>query len=142
MKTIDVNIEKKKKENKIALSLTTFDKYEPGTQKFYIQALTPTRPKSTEFETPSNSTANLLNKNPGSLGIQMPQVGSCVELEVPKDVTRWFEVKFIPPGTRFIVAFDGGDVTRPRIIGRDYVEEQGAYNSTSQDKSMWNGIRI
>ena len=41
-------------------------------------------------------------------------------LELPKEVARNYPKKFIPPGTRFLVAFIGGDLTKPVIIGRDY----------------------
>lgn len=142
MRTIEVDVNKKVKENKIALNLEPFDKYEPGKKKFFIQALTPTKQMSTEFETPNLPTGNILNKEDISLDLKIPQVGCCVELEIPKDVCRWFQVKFIPEKTRFLVAFDGGDVTRPRIVGRDYIEEQGCYNSPLDDKTQWFGLKI
>ena len=61
---------------------------------------------------------------------QFPKTGSSIMLEVPKEVARWFQTKFIPPGTRFVCNFDGGDSTRLKLIGRDFIEEQGGYNTT------------
>jgi hypothetical protein len=118
-------------DTKIAVSTTTFDKYKPGKQKFFIQALTPTMEKTNQFNKSTASTDNILNKDVGALNIQLPGIGSTLELEVPKDVTRWFETKFIPKGSRFVLAFDSGDSTRPRIIGRDFNSEQGGYNNES-----------
>ena len=142
MKTIDVDVQKKVKENKIALNVEEFDKYEPGKKLFFIQALTPTKKMDPKFETPNIPNGTILNKDAGNLDLKVPQVGSCVELEIPKDVCRWFQVKFIPQKTRFLVAFDGGDITRPRIVGRDYIEEQGCYNSPTDHQSTWFGLRI
>lgn len=132
MKTIDVDVNKKKKENKIAVSLNTFDKYKPGKHLFYIQALTPTKDKNKKFKDSQADLSNVKNKDKGALNAKLPKVGSAIELEIPKEVSRWFETKFIPPGTRFVVAFDGGDATRPKIVGRDYIDEQGGYNNEEE----------
>nr|DAE82534.1 MAG TPA: type VI secretion system component [Caudoviricetes sp.] len=29
-------------------------------------------------------------------------------------------MKFIPPGTRFLVSFTSGDITKPVIVGREF----------------------
>ena len=128
MKALDVNLKDNSKTTRIAVSLDTFDKYMPGKQNFFIAACTPTKTKTKQFMQANSNLGNVLNKNKGSLNAKLPQLGSAIELEVPKDVTRWFEIKFIPAGTRFLVSFDGGNITRPRIIGRDYTKEQGGYN--------------
>jgi len=117
---------------RIAINLETFDKYMPGKQMFYIPACTPTKSKTKEFSQVTNDMGNILNKDKAALGAVHPMVGSSIELEVPKDVTRWFEIKFIPKGTRFLISFDGGNITRPRIIGRDYDKEQGGYNEEEE----------
>lgn len=132
MEALDSNLKDNSYTTRIAVNLNTFDKYMPGSQLFFIPACTPTKTKSKEFSQVTNDMGNILNKNKGALGAVHPMVGSCIELEVPKDVTRWFEIKFIPEGTRFLVSFDGGNITRPRIIGRDYNAEQGGYNETEE----------
>ena len=116
------------KTTQIAISMTTFDKYKPGKQKFFLQSLVPTQELTNEVKSTKLSTSNLLNKDTSGLQVGSVDVGSTIELEVPKDVCRWFQVKFIPPGTRFVVGFDNGDITNPRIIGRDFITEQGGYN--------------
>lgn len=126
---------------RVGINTTVFDKYKPGIQKFFIQALTPTKPKSNNFANTNTSSNNIKNKDLGALNVKAPQVGSVLELEVPKDVSRWFECKFIPQGTRFLVSFE--KITDPKIIGRDYVEEMGGYNSEETEASGgWKGIRM
>ena len=83
----------------IAVCTTTFDKYKPGKQKFFLQALVPMGAKNNEFSSSSADTSNILNKDVGALNIKPCQTGSIIELEVPKDICRWFDVKFIPEGT-------------------------------------------
>ena len=39
---------------------------------------------------------------------------------MPKEVARNLPTKFIPPGTRFTIAFLGGDINKPVVTGRDY----------------------
>ena len=132
MKTIDIGMQAKKEENKIAVGLDTMDKYKPGPHYFYIQALTHTKDKTKEFEQQQKDLSNLRNKDKGPIDgmAQFPKTGSAILLDVPKEVTRRFETKFIPPGTRFVCNFDGGDSTRLKIVSRDYIEEQGGYNTT------------
>ena len=45
---------------------------------------------------------------------------STIMLEIPTDVARKYPVKFIPPGTRFIVTFNSGDITKPVIVGGEF----------------------
>lgn len=126
-----------------AINTTTFDKYKPGKQLFFIQALTPTGDKTNKFKPIHIRNQNIKNKNTGALNINHPQVGYVIELEVPKDVTRWYEVKFIPKGTGFKMILESGDITKPRIISREFLEEQGSYNREPQDGGdTWPGFCI
>lgn len=115
------------KYTEIAILMETTNKYHPGKKQFYLQALTPGQPKTIDTTKENVNTNNLQNLN------DKPQVksiesNSTIILELPKEVTRWFPVKWIPPGTRFIVSFIGGDLTKPMIIGRDYDD----YSSVQQ----------
>jgi hypothetical protein len=103
----------------VAVLMSTCNKYIPGKQTFYIQAMVPMKDKSNNTETETNDTSNLENQDP-NIGVSNVKTGSSIELEVPKEYTRFYPKKFIPPGTRFLVAFTGGDITKPIIIGRDY----------------------
>lgn len=120
--------------NYIATALTTINKYEPGKHKFFLQALTPTQNRSTEFTNDGPTYENILNKDIGALNLNGASVGSCIELELPKEITRWFDVKFIPPGTRFVVSLGNG-ITKLKIVGRDFFNEQGGYNGLDSDNN-------
>lgn len=122
------DVKEHKSVTRVALNLDIIDKYMPGKQLFYIQALTPTKEKTKDFVSINNDMGNVLNKNKGSLNCRMPKVGSAIELDVPKDVSRWFEVKFINPGERFLVSVDGPTPGKIVIMGRDFITEQGGYN--------------
>lgn len=117
----------------VAVLTTTCNKYKPGKHSFYLQSMNATNSQSRITSTERNSTSNLMNKDT-NIGLTQTEVGSNIELYVPKEVARWFETKWIPPGTRFLVGFDGGDITKPKIVGRDYVCEQGKYNDEDEEE--------
>lgn len=103
----------------IAELTTTCNKYHPGKQTFYIPALNPmnTRPNSvTTTQGAANNIDNAEEINANST------IESCsnIVLELPKEIARNYPTKFIPPGTRFLICFIGGDLTKPVIIGREY----------------------
>ena len=94
------------------------NKYKPGYQTFYIQALNPMNLKSNTKQTVSVKNNNIINKKGITSG--KIEVGSNILIEMPKEVARNFPTKFIPPGTRFIIFFLGGDINKPVVVGRDY----------------------
>ena len=93
-------------------------KYKPGYQTFYIQALNPMNLKSNTKQTVPVKNNNIINKKGITSG--KIEVGSNILIEMPKEVARNFPTKFIPPGTRFIISFLGGDINKPVVVGRDY----------------------
>jgi len=103
----------------IALLVSTCNKYEPGEQKFYLQSVTPLKDGAGQDSSVTVSNNNLTNKDSSS-GTSSTSTSSSITLTLPKDISRWYPKKWIPPGTRFIVAFIGGDITKPHIIGRDF----------------------
>lgn len=102
----------------VAVLMQVTNKYHPGVCPFYLQSLTPSQPKTTETQTIPFTGNNLMND--GSIGASSLKSGSTIELELPREIARQFPVKWIPQGTRFLVLFIGGDITKPVIIGRDY----------------------
>ena len=86
----------------VGILTSVCNKYEPGYQTFYVQALNP----------------NIINKNKLTTG--SVQTGSNILIEMPKEVVRNFPTKYIPPGTRFTISFLGGDINKPVVVGRDY----------------------
>ena len=95
----------------VAELTTTCNKYHPGKQTFYIPALNPMNSR------PNDTTEVKENINGSAISVTR---ASNLLLELPKEVARNYPKKFIPPGTRFLVCFIGGDLTKPVIIGRDY----------------------
>ena len=63
---------------------------------------------------------NIMNKDKGALGLSDVTTTDTVILDLPKEVTRNYPTKFIPPGTRFIVSYSNGDITKPVITGREF----------------------
>lgn len=106
----------------IAILLDTANKYIPGVKKFRLQSLSGLNENSISIEERSISKANLLNEDTGNIPISSIKTSSIIELEIPKDVSRNYPKKFIPPGTRFIVSFISGDITKPVIIGREFAD--------------------
>lgn len=102
----------------VAILMQVTNKYHPGVCPFYLQSLTPSQPKTTKTQTIPFTGNNLMNDS--SIGASSLESGSTIELELPREIARQFPVKWIPQGTRFLVLFIGGDITKPVIIGRDY----------------------
>lgn len=104
----------------VAILMETTNKYHPGKCPFYLQAITPTKPKTTDTTTTSLSGKSNLANVDTNIGATNLETGNTISLELPKEVARNYPVKWIPQGTRFLVSFIGGDITKPVIIGRDY----------------------
>ena len=103
----------------VAILTSTCNKYKPGKQTFYLPTLTPTKEKSRELTPVPSDNQNLENKDSDITTTEAIQ-GSNILIDLPKEVARWYPKKWIPPGTRFLVKFIGGDITKPQIVGRDF----------------------
>lgn len=107
----------------VAILMDVINKYEPRTAPFYLQSLTPGKSKTTQTSITSNAdTSNLANTDT-SIGSTNVTSGSTITLNVPTEYTLDYPVKYIPQGTRFLVSFIGGDLTKPVIVGRDYDDQ-------------------
>lgn len=106
----------------VAILLETVNKYTPGTTKykFRLQSINGLQENSLEVEQNTLSKSNFVNKDTSALPISGYNSSSIVEMTIPKEITRNFPTKFIPPGTRFTVSFLSGDITKPHIIGREF----------------------
>ena len=102
----------------VGILTSVCNKYEPGYQTFYVQALNPMNMKSPIKTTSKVRNPNIINKNKLTTG--SVQTGSNILIEMPKEVVRNFPTKYIPPGTRFTISFLGGDINKPVVVGRDY----------------------
>lgn len=104
----------------VAILMETTNKYHPGKVQFYLQALTPSKPKTVDNTVRNTSNLGNLTNVDSNIGASEITSGSTLTLELPKEVARNYPKKWIPQGTRFLVSFIGGDLTKPVIIGRDY----------------------
>lgn len=101
----------------IAEAAETFYTYE-SSALFYIPVLMPmidSTNKITEKPLPSNR--NILNKNRPKISAKAYSTGS---ISIPLHEERlgsWYKNR-VPKGTKFMVAFIGGDINKCRIIGR------------------------
>jgi hypothetical protein len=93
------------------------DKYHTGIQAFRLQSVNGLQNNTREQQTFSINIPNLMNKDPIDPG--KINTSSVVKIKLPREVTRDYPVKYIPVGTRFIVTFNSGDITKPVIIGRE-----------------------
>ncbi|MCK9199036.1 MAG: hypothetical protein M0P49_05480 [Bacilli bacterium] len=87
-----------------------------GSAKFYIPSLMPFISNTIEMR-PYSSAKNIVNKVDVVLGPINTFTGHIV---IPLHIERlgeWPEDK-IPKGSQFMVVFVGGDITKPRILGR------------------------
>jgi hypothetical protein len=106
--------------SEVAILMTTCNKYDPGVQTFKLQSLVGLEDSSTAIKTTTLNKSNLLNKDASGIPISTVSTSTTIQLEIPKDVTKNYPTKFIPPGTRFIVQFTSGDITKPVIVGREF----------------------
>lgn len=106
----------------VAVLMQITNKYHPGICPFYLQSLTPSQPKTLQTQNIPFTGNNLANDST-NIGASGLEAGSAIQLELPREIAREFPLKWIPQGTRFLVLFIGGDITKPMIIGRDYSSE-------------------
>jgi len=85
--------------------------------KFYIPVLMPYTSNTTELRSyPSQK--NIINKI-DNLGIT-PINTFTGHIDIPLHIERlgsWYQNR-VPKGTKFMITFVGGDITKPRILGR------------------------
>lgn len=96
------------------------DKYHPGTQPFRLQSISGLNTNNRQLNTTQVSVPNLMNKDKSTILTHSVNTSAVVMINIPTEVTRNFPKKFIPVGTRFIVSFNSGDITKPVIVGREF----------------------
>lgn len=103
-----------------AVLMSTCNKYEPGEQLFKLQCLTGLNENSITKDTTTLSKSNLMNADPSNIPISSINTSTVLKLDLPKKIAMDYPTKFIPPGTRFIISFTSGDITKPVIVGSDF----------------------
>lgn len=104
----------------IAVALEDIDAESPGIVKFKIPVLQ----SGTDITTSYIDNRTLMNRTLAISKMSNVTMDDFIELRVPKEYTVYYGKPIIPKGTRFLVAFIGGNINDMRIIGRyDYIEE-------------------
>ncbi len=98
------------------------DKYHPGIQTFKLQSITGLQPNTRSVTTQELDLSKLRNENTSFFSMPVNKAAT-VKLKLPREITRNFPAKFIPVGTRFLVSYTGGDISKPVIIGREFDED-------------------
>lgn len=113
-----MDINRKKNNTEIAILLDDYvNKYHPGVQAFKLQVTGGMLVNSRALYTDSITVPNLMNADTKNIKFNKIQHTSVVKLALPREVSRNYYRKYIPAGTRFIVQFVSGDITKPQIIG-------------------------
>ena len=108
------------KTTEVATLQTTCNKYNPGKQVFKLQSIMGLKNNTNKIETTPLSKIKLLNKDTSNIPITEASTASVIKLDVPKAIVMDYPYKFIPPGTRVIVSFNSGDITKPVIVGAEF----------------------
>ena len=95
------------------------NKYRPRVQTFRLQSINGLQNNSRDVETTYVSVPHLMNEDTSKIKFGKVKKSAVIKLKLPREVTRSYPKKFIPVGTRFIVSFNSGDITKPVIVGRE-----------------------
>jgi hypothetical protein len=103
-----------------AILYETIDKYEEQGIKhpFWIKALVPLEKESGQVINIDKS--NIYNKDLSWLSTYTMTSEITIDLYIPKYLMMDYPKKYIPKGTKFLVAFVGGNINNIQIIGRCY----------------------
>ena len=107
----------------IAIAMDDIDRANPGDVRFIIPVLTPlmnnTKPVSDIIR---QNKLNLMNDKSVRLEIDNIRVTNTVSISVPQEVCNVYRLtndnRIIKSGSKWIVVFVGGDITKPRIVSR------------------------
>lgn len=110
----------------IAIAIEDIYRPSPGRIKFIIPILTPIMDNSKIIEKTAYQTKyNLRNENK-NLEVNDIRITNYIEIPVPAEICQTYNniiepdicELIIPKGSKWIVVFIGGDITKPRVISR------------------------
>lgn len=102
----------------VAKLLFQVNKYNPGIGYFSIPVIMDSSSSTYTESTINNDTTGIASKDK-SLGISNTTTVNAVKIAIPQEITWFYPTKIVPVGTVFFVAFVGGDINKPIIVGRD-----------------------
>lgn len=110
----DININNLRIE--IAILQEDVQSSNPGSAKFKIPVIM-TNDVIGHINTSNN---NILNKVNGNLSASSINMEDTITLKIPTEYTYFYGSSIVPAGTKFLVAFIGGNINDMQIIGRYY----------------------
>lgn len=108
---------RRKDSTEIAILLDDYvNKYHPGVQTFRLQVTSGLQGNSRALYREKNYVDNIMNKDTSAIKVSEVSYSAVVKLPFPREITRNYPKKYIPAGTRVVVQFISGDITKPQII--------------------------
>lgn len=109
----------------IGIAMQEIDRTNPGVIKFIIPVLTPNMDNSRLIESRVHlNKDSLMNKN-RNIEVEDLKVSNYINIKMPKEVCSIYHMtndeRYITSGSKWIIVFVGGDITKPRIIA-PYIE--------------------
>lgn len=98
----------------------------PGTAKFKIPVI---MTDDTISRIIASGNKNIINRRNGNISGFNINIENTILLRIPLEYTYFYGKKIIPSGTKFLVAFVGGNINDIRIIGRyDFSDKDIPYD--------------
>lgn len=106
----------------IGIAMQDIDRTNPGKVKIIIPILTPNIDSTKLVEKISyQNTSNLKNADKRTVNIQNIKITNYVEIPFPKEICTTYDgdkENIIKAGSKWLIVFVGGDITKPRPISR------------------------
>lgn len=107
----------------LAIAMDDIDRSNPGVIRFVIPVLTPLMNNNSPMSDVIRQTkSNLMNDTSIKLEVDTIKVTNTISIPVPQEVCNVYNLddsnRIIKSGSKWIVVFVGGDITKPRIISR------------------------
>ena len=112
----------------IAILQEDIDALNPGIHEFKIPVISTGETIGTVY-----TRTKTANKKKSTRSVSKTQFDNTISLRVPKEYTVYYGARIVPKGTRFIVAFIGGDVNNMRIVARYDTAGDGGVNVEESD---------
>ena len=107
----------------IGIAIQKIDRLKPGNVKLIIPVLTPNMDSSKIInQTIYLNKQNLKNKNTQTFEISNLTLTNYIEVPFPAEICMLSDIdednRYIASGSKWIIVFVGGDITKPRPIAR------------------------
>ena len=104
----------------IGIAMERIDRLNPGEIKFIIPVLTPNMDNTRLIESKIHQNKDsLMNKNK-NIEVETLNIRNYITIKMPREVCSMFYMsdteRYISAGSKWIIVFIGGDITKPRIV--------------------------